>query len=628
MSQWRKVAAVAACMAAAVSYGGLLPMASATAATTSNNGGSGGSGNVALTGNTDSTLLSQSSNLGPSDPGKQMDISVVLKAHDYHQQSLAQYIQSTEDPSSANYHQFLSASQFTADFAPSSSEVQSVKDFLTGQGLTVTNTFSNNLVIQATGSIGAMEKTFNVAINQYQHGNKTFDANTGAPQVPSTISNLILGITGLTTFTDLTTNAINQSSYVNSSTSQVTLDKNGAPTEGPGQYGPAQVRSFYNINPLYKTASGAGETIGIATLANFNPSDAYTYWKEYGVSNSSQRITEVPVDGGFPVGVHQPGAGETTLDVEQSGSMAPSAHIDVYEAPNTNPGFIDLFYTVAADDQVSVMSTSWGEAEQYETPAYHQMMNQAFQEGAAEGISMFASSGDSGAYDAFKNQNKLAVDSPASDPYITAAGGTAYPANLGFTTIPQERVWGWDYLLANAATFGLSYGQAKSIFYPVGGGGGVSSTWAMPWYQQGVSGMNGTGRNVPDISLNADPFTGYSEYDTFGPGNTGWETGWGGTSFVAPQLAGITALMDSSLGTRLGLLNPMLYQLAQSSNAYGSSTSPFHDITAGDNWYYNGVAGYDDGSGIGSLNVANLDSAIAGLAPSTGATSGSNKHGH
>lgn len=610
MNQVRKTVLATACMVAAMAYAGISP---ALAAAKGNS-----NGNSTLTGNTDSSLLSQSTNNGAANPGKQMDISIILKTHNYNGESLAQFVQSTEQPGNPNYHHFLTAKQFTQDFAPSAAEVQTIKDFLTSQGLTVTGAYSNNLVIQATGSIGAIEKTFNVTINQYQHGNKTFFANSSDPQVPSNIHDLILGITGMTTFSDFKTNAMNKASYTSQS-SQVTFNKNGAPAEAPGQYGPAQVRSFYNINPLYRGADGKGQTIGIATLANFNPSDAYTYWKTYGVSNSTNRITVIPVDGGFPAGVHQPGAGETTIDVEQSGSMAPGANINVYEAPNTNPGFIDLFYKVAADDSVSVMSTSWGEWEGYETPAYHQMMNQAFQEGAAEGISMFAAAGDSGAYDQYYNQNKLAVDSPASDPYITAAGGTTYPANLGFYQVPQEQVWGWDYILNNYHAFNalygtnFSYGQAKSVFYPVGGGGGVSSTWATPWYQQGVPGVLSGGRNVPDISLNADPFTGYTIYDTFGSGNTGWEAGWGGTSFVAPQLAGITALMDSYLGTKLGFLNPMLYQLAASPNAYGTSTSPFHDITAGDNWYYHGVKGYDDGSGIGSLNVTNLANAIAGL---------------
>lgn len=610
MSQMKKSVIATACMVAAMAYVGVSP--ALAAANASSNGKS------AVTGNTDTNLLSQSTNQGAASQGEQMDISIILKTHSYNGQSLASFVQSTEATTSANYHHFLTANEFVQDFAPSSADVKSVENFLTSQGLTVTNTYANNLVIQATGSVGAIESAFNVSINQYEHGNKTFLANSSDPQVPSSISGLILGITGLTTFTDLKTSTMNQSSYTNQ-TSQVKMDASGAPAEAPGQYGPAQVRSFYNINPLYTKATGQGQTIGIATLANFNPSDAYTYWKTYGVSTSQNRITVIPVDGGFPAGVHQPGAGETTLDVQQSGSMAPGAHINVYEAPNTNPGFVDLFYKVASDDQVSVMSTSWGEWEGYETPAYHLMMDQAFQEGAAEGISMFASSGDSGAYDQNYNQNKLAVDSPASDPFITAAGGTTYPANLGFYTVPQESVWGWDYILNNYQSFNtmygtsFSYGQAKSIFYPVGGGGGISSSWATPWYQKGLAGVNAGGRNVPDISLNADPFTGYTEYDTFGPGNNGWQAGWGGTSFVAPQLAGITALMDSYLGTRLGFLNPMLYQLAASPNAYGTSSSPFHDITAGDNWYYSGVKGYDDGSGIGSVNVANLASAIAGL---------------
>lgn len=137
----------------------------------------------------------------------------------------------------------------------------------------------------------------------------------------------------------------------------------------------------------------------------------------------------------------------------------------------------------------------------------------------------------------------------------------------------------------------------------------------MPWYQQGMQGVNTSGRNVPDVSLNADPFTGYTLYDSFsgGPDGSGWSAGWGGTSFVVPQLNGITALMDSIGGGRLGFLNPALYQLAEQSNAYGQSNSPFNDITAGDNWYYDATTGYDQATGIGSLNVTNLETGLAAM---------------
>jgi subtilase family serine protease len=256
-----------------------------------------------------------------------------------------------------------------------------------------------------------------------------------------------------------------------------------------------------------------------------------------------------------------------------------------------------------------------------ELVAFHQ----AFLELAAQGISTFASSGDSGAYDANDAvndpiDNVVSVDAPASDPAITAAGGTTTPMTLAFEdgrhiVIHREQVWGWDYLLKE---FG-------SQVFPVGGGGGVSVFWPRPPYQDGVSGIRTTepgqkvvyqgqdlldlpahygGRNLPDVSLNADPFSGYLLYST---PDGGLLNGFGGTSFVAPQLNGVTALLGQVAQGRLGLMNPMLYRDQQSSRVL----SPLVDIRGGDNWFYSGVAGYEPGAGLGVLDVANLAVAVA-----------------
>jgi subtilase family serine protease len=115
---------------------------------------------------------------------------------------------------------------------------------------------------------------------------------------------------------------------------------------------------------------------------------------------------------------------------------------------------------------------------------------------------------------------------------------------------------------------------------------------------------NQPGRNVPDLSLNADPYTGYLLY--FGGQ---WSSGWGGTSFVAPQLNGIAALLGQAAGSRLGLINPALYRLARN-NGYNQK-GPFNDITSADNLGFQAGPGYDPASGIGSINAANLARALS-----------------
>jgi subtilase family serine protease len=140
---------------------------------------------------------------------------------------------------------------------------------------------------------------------------------------------------------------------------------------------------------------------------------------------------------------------------------------------------------------------------------------------------------------------------------------------------------------------------------------------------------NFAGRNVPDVSLNADPETGYVIVDcTDFPPQTNpscASSAWGGTSFVAPQLNGITALIDQTAGSRVGLLNSMLY-LLQTEAGYGDNT-PFNDVTAGDNWYYSGIPGYDDGSGIGTINAANLAMAYLSLNDQGTSSAGHNHSG-
>lgn len=280
------------------------------------------------------------------------------------------------------------------------------------------------------------------------------------------------------------------------------------------------------------------------------------------------------------------------------------------------------------------------------TPASFSLLalRQGFLELAAQGISAFASAGDSGAYDAnshynegdgFPLNNVLSVDSPAADPAITAAGGTTRPFVLPAVDFPPpppplppipstapplivttEQVWGWDYLQNYTVEFG---GPAyQNFFFPVGGGGGVSIYWPLPAYQRHTPGIrrsepgqsaisqgqdllnlpaNFAGRNVPDVSLNADPFSGYEIISTE---NSGLLIGYGGTSFVGPQLNGISALISQATGGgRIGLWNPMLYRFQQV-YAYGNA-SPLVDITKGDNWFYYGIPGYEPGAGLGVL---------------------------
>jgi subtilase family serine protease len=361
------------------------------------------------------------------------------------------------------------------------------------------------------------------------------------------------------------------------------------------------------------------------------------------------------------------GSDETTLDVEQSGGIAPGAKVLVYQAPNTNQGFVDLFAAAIDSNKAQSLSTSWGFWEWYQnlenspvtdpttgqtvgiTQAFHELLVRA----AIQGQTVFAASGDGGAYDVNRDfacsppvcSLTLSVDNPASDTAITAAGGTTlagkqeYCLNAACTPpyyvldIPHERVWGWDYLEGLCNVLGTPDPIACGIF-PAGSGGGVSIVFGKPLYQFSLPGVqlsqpsqswvlegelvyalpaNYPGRNVPDVSFNADPETGYVVYYTSNVSGFGIDTFWGGTSFVAPQLNGISALLGEYLdGQRIGLLNYPLYGLALSGQAYKNPGAPLHAIAYGDNWFYYGRNGYSPAVGLGTMNVANFAEILRG----------------
>jgi subtilase family serine protease len=288
-----------------------------------------------------------------------------------------------------------------------------------------------------------------------------------------------------------------------------------------------------------------------------------------------------------------------------------------------------------------------------------QAFHELFVRAALQGQSLFAASGDGGAFDVHRDlqcnpettpacTTPLTVDNPASDTAMTAAGGTTLPGLQEFCAnaacapfidinVPNERVWGWDCLEPLCGTLDPI---ACGIF-PGGGGGGVSIDFPVPLFQILISGVQTTqanqkwvlsgeidgtppistslpghfpGRNIPDVSFNADPETGYVLFYTSDVDGFGEEIFFGGTRFVAPELNGVTALLSQSLhGARLGFLNYPLYALALTGQAYKGSHPPLHVISDGDNWFYKGRNGYSPAAGLGTIDVANFAQVLRAL---------------
>jgi subtilase family serine protease len=432
---------------------------------------------------------------------------------------------------------------------------------------------------------------------------------------------------------------------------------------------PSDFAANYGLDKLYdKGADGSGQTLAIVTLAALDSSAPAYYWQNVaGIPATGRTLTVDNVDGGPGAPSDASGSGETDLDVEQSGALAPGANVIVYQAPNTDFGFADAFFDAASANVASTVSSSWGESETYlqasvaaglESPGYAAAFDEAYLEMAAQGQSGFVSSGDEGAYTATGDlgTTNLSADNPADSPYITAAGGTTLPWSGTLTAasgasatvdVPSQRTWGWDYLWQPVATLADESLTASAESQVVGSGGGFSAIEQRPSYQYDVPGIGeyhavkyltptdyttvtgtnlveptdwsfnptprvssgySSGRAIPDLSTDADPYSGYLLYEpsAVAVGEPALQGGWGGTSFVAPQLNGSTAVIDSYLGHRVGLWNPSIYAFAT------SGSSPFTPLNvagpSNDNIYYTGNPGsvYNEGSGLGFPNLSKL----------------------
>jgi kumamolisin len=599
--------------------------------------------------------------LSSAEASQSITVTIALKLSDL--TGAETMMQRLVTPGDAMFGKFLTPAQVEGQFGPNESDVARVMAQLTASGLTVERATSTTLT--ATGKVATMEQAFHTSLHQFvmpatsRHAAFSFRAAKTAPVVPANIASAVRGVIGLNNNPVFSPHL----KFAPATLGGTPVIRNPGSTSGVDtESGALTVKDFailYDVNPLYaKGVTGKGRTVGIVTLANFTPSDVFAYWSSLNLKVNAKRLTVVNIDGGPGAPSDASGSDETTLDIEQSGGIAPGANIIVYQSPNTDQGFLDAFARAVHDNKADSFSTSWGEWEffdstaggdqvtdefSHETVSSLQALHEVLVVAALQGQTAFAAAGDCGAYDVFDEvaanfSTPLSVDNPASDSAIVAAGGTTLPGVQEFglpdgstlsINVPTERVWGWDYLTPLCNALGLDPLGNCGIF-PGGGGGGVSVFFPMPLYQFGIFGTqlsqphqsfvdNSTspptvdfalpahffGRNVPDVSFNADPDTGYSLFYTSNRHGFEVETFGGGTSFVSPQLNGVTALLAQNAGHRLGLLNVTLYNAARLGLTQGRH-AVINTISAGDNWFYKARDGYSPAVGLGTIDVSKL----------------------
>jgi subtilase family serine protease len=506
------------------------------------------------------------------------------------------------DPTSTHYRHFLSAPQYHARFDASRATVRRVSRYLRSHDLSVTSVEAHHRFLRVKGTNAAVQRAFHVAIKKFRHHGRVVQANTDPVSLPTTIASSVLTVSGLDTTPNLVHHNSNPRAARAAARADVAPPPGGFRNARPcsryyGQLTAKYEADFKTLLPKFRGKrlpyavcgytgpylraayeganqaglSGKGVTVAI-TDAYASPTiaaDANRYAEAHGDGSYAKGQLKQVVPGSFNREEACDASGwygEETLDVEAVHAMAPDANIRYYASASCfDDDFLKTLNKVVDQNKASLVSNSWSDLEQNETPDAVAAYEQVFLQGAMQGIGFMFSSGDNG--DELAGTGAKQVDYPASDPYATAVGGTS-DAIGGNGELLFQTGWGTvKYTLGSAGDAWTSVG------FTSGAGGGASSLFNRPDYQRGVvPGSNGAGRGVPDVGLDADPNTGMliGETQTFSDGVYYDEYRLGGTSLASPLFAGQTALLQEHAGGRIGFLNPTIYS--------SGSKAAFNDI--------------------------------------------------
>jgi subtilase family serine protease len=545
---------------------------------------------------------------------------LVLKRSPEQEKAFEQLIERLHDPTSSNYHRWLSAEQIQEKFGPSQQDVATVKAWLQSHGLRVNSVYPNGVSIDVSGTAAEVREAFHAEIHYYDVRGVRHIANASAPSIPTALSPVVAGFSSLNDFWP-------RFSFTFVSNGEVLYDIT-----------PQDFATIYNVRPLWtaqKPITGKGQTIAVLAGSDVKQEDWNTFRSAFGLSGFSGTLTQVnpPTPSNqAPSGNNNcvdPGLGnlvlagaetEAALDVDWSGGVAPDASIVLASCASTTTQFGPF---VAANNLINstnpppIISVSIAGCEAGQPSSELEFLNGLWQQAVAEGTTVVVGAGDSGpaVCDDFNTEmaavDGIAVNAAASTPYDVAVGGTDYQTFF-------QRTQSLYFSNANSPTGGsaksyipemplndscansllsLSQGffngpafcnssKGEAYLTIFAGSGGPSSIYAKPSWQSGVLGIPNDGRrDLPDVSLPAsgggfgvamihcmsDTNVGGVPCDYTNPADVLANSN-GGTSYAAPAFAGIQALINQKAGGRQGLSTYLLYKLAASE--YGSASRP------------------------------------------------------
>jgi subtilase family serine protease len=547
---------------------------------------------------------------GPVDPTLVLsEITLNIKLSAKQQNELDQLLEEQRDPSSAAFQKWLTPEEYGNRFGLGHADMEKLTAWLLSQGFSVDHVSRSMNWVSFSGTASQVDQTFHTALHRFVVDGEMHFANTAQPSIPAAFSDIIAGFQGITDFRlkpqRLKTRAVNP-------------DYTAA--GGGHNLAPGDLAAIYNISPLYSSGiDGTGEKLVVAGQTDVAISDIQAFRSQFGLSANTPQMVLYGTDPGTVSGDME----EADLDLEWSGSVARNATIIYVYSRNV----INSVQYAISQNLAPVITLSYGGCEAENSSTLRSVAQQA----NAQGITWLASSGDSGAAGCDQGNTAthgLAVNMPASIPEVTAVGGSEFMEGSGSYWSTANGANGGSavsYIPEMAWNDSVARGDLSAT------GGGASIFYSKPAWQTGPGVPNDGARDVPDVSLPASP-----DHDGYYFYAGGKMSVVGGTSVSTPAFAGIVTLLNQYLVTNgiqvkpgLGNINPTLYHLAAGAN------TAFHDITAGNNVVpcaaaspncvngslgFTAGPGYDEVTGLGSVNANNLVMEWASLPSSISTT--------
>ena len=508
--------------------------------------------------------------LGPLSSSAPVHIVVALKLQN--NAALNSLIKSQATPGDPLYQTELTPQQFAAQFGPSASQVQAVSSYLTSQGFSNLQVEDNNLFISADGTAGDVASAFNTALTQYSLNGATVFANTAAAQVPSSLGGIVLSVLGLN-------NIVANRTGVKTAISKPALKF---------QYGPKDFQKAYNAGTV-----ATGSATSVAIFAEGDLTGVLKDLKQFETTFNQPVVPVTVIQTGLP-SPDVAGVDEWDLDSQSSTGIAGGVkHLYFYDATSLSDADLAIaFNRFVTQKLAKAGNASFGECDVF--PYLSGAMfadDQVFAQAAAQGQTIFASTGDVGASCPVQGTNGVPdsgppmTSYPASSPYVVAVGGT---------TLFVDSTGAYDTEVAWNA-----------------GGGGISALENTTFWQQGVVPGGNVGKGLPDISMDADPNTGASLIVNGAPAVVG------GTSLSSPLSMGVWARLVAAHKGKLGFASPILYKLAAGTTLTQQSTANpvpyvggFNDVTVGTNGAYVATPGWDFTTGLGTFDITKVNAMI------------------